>query len=179
VTPPDATLRALAAKGITHIVGVPDSTSGPLFDAVSKHPAIRVVTVTREGEAFAVATGLWMGGARPLVIVQNTGFLESGDSLRGTAQRAAAPIPILITGRGYAKMRAAGVSPDDPRSVELLTRPDVDTVALLTEPTLAAWGVPFSRCEGDEEPSAELLRTIDEARAQERPVALVVARKLD
>ena len=86
---------------------------------------------------------------------------------------------MLVTGRGYRKMHAAGVTPDEPRTVELLTRPDVDTTALLTEPTLTAWGVPFSRCEGDADPAAELLRTIDEAREQERPVALVVARALN
>lgn len=179
MTRPDATLRTLVARGITHVVGLPDSTSGPLFDMVTGHPAVRLVTVTREGEAFAIATGLWMGGAQPLVVVQNTGLLESGDSLRGTAQRMAAPIPILVTGRGYRKMRAAGVSPADEKTPELMTRPDVDSTALLTEPTLAAWGVPFSRCEDDSHPSSELLRTIDEARAQDRPVALVVARTLD
>jgi len=173
------TLRALAARGITHVVGIPDSTSGPLFDAVSRHPAIRLVTVTREGEAFAIATGLWMGGASPLVVVQNTGLLESGDSLRGTAQRMAVPLPILVTGRGYLKMHQAGITPDEPRTVELLTRSDVDTTALLTEPTLEAWGIPFRRCEGDDDPAADLLATIDEARAHERPTAVVVARRLN
>lgn len=172
------TMRALTARGITHVVGLPDSISGPLFDAVSGHPAVRLVTVTREGEAFAIATGLWIGGARPLVVIQNTGLLESGDSLRGTAQRMAIPLPILITGRGYKRMHAAGVTPDVARSVELMTRPDVDTTALLTEPTLQAWGIPFERCEGDEDPAAALLATIDEAREQERPVAMVVARTL-
>lgn len=176
---PDATLRTLVARGITHVVGLPDSISGPLFDMVSAHPAIRLVTVTREGEAFAIAAGLWIGGAQPLVVIQNTGLLESGDSLRGTAQRMAAPIPILVTGRGYAKMHAAGVGPEDEKTVELLTRPDVDSTALLTEPTLEAWGVPFERCDGDAAPAASLLRTIDEARGRERPVALVVTRTLD
>jgi hypothetical protein len=172
------TLRTLVSRGITHVVGLPDSTSGPLFDAVSRHPAIRLVTVTREGEAFAIACGLWIGGASPLVVIQNTGFLESGDSLRGTAQRMAAPIPIVITGRGYRKMHAAGITADDPRTLELMTRPDVDSTALLTEPTLEAWGVPFRRCEGDDDPAADLLATIDDAHSEQRPVALVVARKL-
>lgn len=173
------TLRTLVSRGVTHLVGLPDSTSGPLFDVVSRHPAIRLVTVTREGEAFAIATGLWMGGASPLVVIQNTGLLESGDSLRGTAQRMAAPIPILVTGRGYLKMHRAGITPDEPRTPELLTRSDVDSTALLTEPTLEAWGVPFRRCEGDDDPAEALRDTIDDARAHERPVALVVARKLN
>jgi sulfopyruvate decarboxylase TPP-binding subunit len=178
VSKPEETLRTLVATGITHVVGLPDSISGPLFDMVEGHPAIRLVTVTREGEAFAIASGLWIGGARPLVVVQNTGLLESGDSLRGTAQRMAVPLPILVTGRGYAKMHAADAAPGDPLTPELLTRPDVDTTALLTEPTLAAWGVPFARCEGDDDPAHEIRVTIELAREQERPVALVVARKL-
>jgi sulfopyruvate decarboxylase TPP-binding subunit len=175
---PTETLRTLVATGITHVVGLPDSISGPLFDAVTRHPAIRLVTVTREGEAFAIACGLWIGGAQPLVVIQNTGLLESGDSLRGTAQRMAAPIPVLITGRGYRKMHEAGITPDDQLTVEWLRRADVDSVAVLTEPTLEAWGVPFRRCEEEDDPAAALLATIEDARAEERPVALVVARKL-
>src|SRR5512134_4019392 len=109
MTKPTETLRALVAGGVTHVVGLPDSISGPLFDLVERHPSVRLVTVTREGEAFAIATGLWIGGASPLVLIQNTGLLESGDALRGTALRMGAPIPIVVTGRGYTKMRAAGV----------------------------------------------------------------------
>ena len=173
------TLRTLVSRGVTHVVGLPDGISGPLFDTVSRHPALRLVTVTREGEAFAIATGLWIGGAAPLVVIQNTGLLESGDGIRGTAQRMAAPIPILVTGRGYRSMQQAGVRPDEPKTMDLMTRPDVDSTALLTEPTLEAWGIPFRRCDGDSDPAAELLATIDDARARERPVALVVARKLN
>ncbi|HAC05532.1 MAG TPA: phosphonopyruvate decarboxylase, partial [Gemmatimonadetes bacterium] len=47
---------------ITHVVGLPDNTSAPLFDALQSHPSVRLVTVTREGEAFAIASGLWLGG---------------------------------------------------------------------------------------------------------------------
>ncbi len=176
---PEETLRTLVSREITHVVGLPDSISGPLFDLVRPHPAIRLVTVTREGEAFAVAAGLWIGGARPLVVIQNTGLLEAGDSLRGTAQRMAAPVPVLVTGRGYGTLRAAGLSPSDPRSAELLKRPDVDSVALLTEPTLTAWGVPFRRCEVEADPAAALLETIDDARSREQPVALVATGPLN
>lgn len=140
---------------------------------------MRLITVTREGEAFAIASGLWLGGARPLVVIQNTGLLESGDSLRGTAVRMAAPIPILITGRGYGKMASAGLTPDEPRTSELLTRADVDSAALLTEPTLDAWGIPFERCQGDQDPAAALARTIGAARSEQRPRAVIVARALN
>lgn len=157
---PDATLRTLAAKGITHVVGLPDRISGPLFDVVRRHPAIRLVTVTREGEAFALAAGLWIGGCRPLVVVRSTGLLDSGDSLRGTAQRLSAPVPILVT---------AGVQDGAAH----------DTATLLVEPTLSAWNVPWTTCGIDGDPAEALEHTIEAARERTRPVALVVSRGIN
>ena len=169
----------LEESGITHVVGIPDNTSGPLFLALREHPSIRLVTVTREGEAFALASGLWLGGAEPLVVIQNTGLLESGDAIRGTVMRMGAGVPVVVTGRGYAKMRAAEITPDQPRDRALLVRPDVDSTALLTEPTLEAWGIPFSVCEGEDDPVATILGTVRQARSEERPVAAVLARGLE
>jgi sulfopyruvate decarboxylase TPP-binding subunit len=168
----------LTASGVTHVVGLPDSLSASLFDAVARHPAIRSVTVTREGEAFAIATGLWIGGASPLVVVQNTGLLESGDAIRGTVLRIGAPIPILVTGRGYERMRAAGVDPAREPSYELLASFEVDSAAVLTERTLDAWGIAHRTCEGDDDPVEAILDAIDGASEREEPVALVVARAL-
>jgi len=172
------TLRALTVHGITHVVGLPDSISAPLFDSVERHPAIRLVTVTREGEAFAVATGLWIGGASPLVVVQNTGLLESGDALRGTVLRIGAPIPILVTGRGYTRMRAAGVDPAQAPTPELLIRMDVDSAAVLTERTLDAWGLAYRTCESEDDPTEALLDALEGARELAQPVVLVMAREL-
>ena len=48
--------------GITHVVTVPDSTLGqwePDIEAIG----IRLVRVCREGEAWAIAAGLYLGGA--------------------------------------------------------------------------------------------------------------------
>lgn len=184
---PHGTVRALLAEGVTHVVGLPDNRLGPLFDLLTGHRTLRLVTVTREGEAFALASGLWLGGAAPLVAVQNTGLLEAGDALRGTAQRMRVPLPVIVSGRGYGKAAAAGFDPrvlhgpvaEDRRSRledDPLVRADVDSVALLTEPTLEAWRVPHRRCEGNADPVEAIVETIRAARRDERPVALVMAR---
>lgn len=172
------TVRGLVRTGVTHVVGVPDNTSAPLFDEVVRHPTMRLVPVTREGEAFAVASGLWLGGAGPLVVIQNTGLLESGDALRGTAMRMAAPIPIVVTGRGWSKMVRAGVGTSDERSLDLLTRADVDSTALLTGPTLDAWGVPWEVCADGDDAVAAIEELVEEARSSGRPTALVLVRDL-
>lgn len=170
------TVDGLMQVGVTHVVGIPDNTSGPLFDEVLRHPAIRLITVTREGEAFALAAGLWLGGATPLVVIQNTGLLEAGDAIRGTAQRMGAPVPFVVTGRGYAKMERAGVTPGDPKTRELLTRPDIDSTSLLTEPTLDAWGIPYRRCAGDQDPVAAIQRLLGETEEARMPSALILTR---
>ena len=174
----DSVLAALEASGVTHVLGIPDNTSGSLFHALRAHPSIRLVIVTREGEAFAMAAGLWLGGAKPLVVVQNTGFLESGDALRGTAGRMGAPIPFVVTGRGYAKMAAAGIDRDTPRTRQLLVRADVDSIALLTEPTLDAWAVPYEVCGSGDDPAVALQKLLDRAADLERPCALLLTADL-
>ncbi len=173
-------LRALETLEITHVVGIPDNTSGPLFHALASAtgPGPRLVTVSREGEGIALASGLWLGGARPLVVLQSTGLMESGDALRGTAVRMGAPLPLLVTGRGYAKLARAGLETDEALTPELLTRPDVDSAALLAERTLDAWGIPYRRVAGSEAGEG-LLEVTRQARAESRPVALLVTSGLD
>ena len=171
-------LNALRFHGITHVVGIPDNTSAPLFDALQGEESPRLITVTREGEAFALASGLWLGGGSPVVVIQNCGLLEGGDGLRGTAVRMSVPLPIIVTGRGYAKMERAGVSSSKPLTRHLLTRPDLDSVALMTEPTLDAWGIPWDRCGRDDDPGAAVATLVRKAMDRERPVVLIFTRSM-
>jgi len=46
---------------------------------------LRVITQSMPA-ARSVAAGLFVGGKTPIILIQNTGMLESGDSLRGWTQ---------------------------------------------------------------------------------------------
>ena len=94
----------LHRESVTDVVGVPDNSSAALYTLLERDAAIAVRPVTREGEAFSLACGLWMGGRHPVLLIQNTGLLESGDAFRGTAMRMRIPLVCLVTYRGYAKM---------------------------------------------------------------------------
>lgn len=117
----------LARLGITHVVTVPDSTIGQWEDAITSTPGVRLVRVCREGEAWAVAGGLCLGGARPLVMIQCTGLFESGDALRNILHDWKLPVPSVIGYRSY-------LSQD--------TLPG-DTCLVFTEPILDAWGIDY------------------------------------
>lgn len=172
-------IDTLVESGASHVVGLPDNESAALFDALATDPRLELLIVTREGEAFAIASGLWIGGATPLVVVQNTGLLESGDSLRGTAMRIGVPLVCIIGYRGHAKMARAGIDPNDIASTPAaLQRGDVDSAALLTEPTLRAWGVPF-RVAAAGSVADEVRRAWQQAQRQQSPVAVLTTSPLD
>ncbi len=143
-------LDVFSEFGVTHLVGIPDNDTAALFDAAQSDDRMSALIVTREGEAFSIAAGLWIGGSKPIVVIQNTGLLESGDAIRGTINRMGIPLLALIGFRGYAKVIQHGI---DPLTHELsrdeLTRCEVDTAGVLIEPTLKAWGIPFERCDAD------------------------------
>ena len=122
---------------VTHVIGVPDNGAARIYEHLRAYTEIDVITVSREGEAFAIASGLHVGGKHPVVLIQNTGFLESGDAIRGTAFNMRIPLVTLIGYRGYQTMR-----PDSPR---------IDTAATFLEPTLEAWGFPYRKVEADDD----------------------------
>ena len=114
---------ALEEVGITHVIWLPDSALGPWEIDLESSPAFQLIRVCREGEAWAIAGGLHLGGQSPLVIIQNTGLFESGDALRNMLFDLKLPLYALI---GYRSYLVEG-SPDSARH--------------FTEPVLRSWGI--------------------------------------
>jgi sulfopyruvate decarboxylase TPP-binding subunit len=171
-------LEELKRNHVTHVIGLPDNSSAMLLSLLSTDQDVRLISVTREGEAFAIAAGLWIGGKVPVVVVQNTGFLESGDSFRGTITRMRVPLVSLITYRGYTKLSgwrkaARGRALD----AESLSRADLDSAALITEATLKAWGLPFDFLHGDED-VAKISEAFRKSKEGEQPFAILITQDM-
>jgi sulfopyruvate decarboxylase subunit alpha len=114
----------LQTLGVTHVITVPDSTIGQWEPGIEKH-GLALVRVCREGEAWAIAGGLYLGGATPLVLIQCTGLFESGDALRNVLHEWKLPIYSIIGYRSYLNQDSL----------------PGDTTLVFTEPILAAWGL--------------------------------------
>jgi sulfopyruvate decarboxylase subunit alpha len=171
-------LQELKDCKVTHVIGLPDNSSAPLLALLSEDRDILTVPVAREAEAFALAAGLWMGGKAPLVLIQNTGLLESGDSLRGTVMRMRIPLVCLITYRGYSKMADHRFDPfAENLDAEALSRPDLDSAALVTEPTLKAWGLPFDFLHQDTD-IPKISDAFKKAKALSQPVAILITKNM-
>lgn len=119
-------VAALVRLEVTHVVSVPDSTIGPWESGIAA-AGIRLIRVCREGEAWAVAMGLHLGGATPVVMIQCTGLFESGDALRNVLHDWQVPIFAIIGYRSYLNQE---------------TLPG-DTCLVFTEPVLDAWKVDY------------------------------------
>ena len=149
----------LKKQGITHAVGVPDNGSARIYEILRAEPSVEVITVTREGEAFAIASGLYVGGKKPVIIIQNTGFLESGDAIRGTVVNMQVPMVVFIGYRGYHNRDANGHW--------------VDSVATFLEPTLKAWGLPYEILKTDDDIPC-ISRAFEKAAATLLPTAVLL-----
>jgi sulfopyruvate decarboxylase TPP-binding subunit len=163
-------------EGVTHVVGLPDNDTAPLFHLLERTPRVRLLRVAREGEAFAMSAGLWMGGATPVVVIQNTGLLESGDALRGTAARMGVPLVMIVGYRGFAKMAARGRAVGPPSRDEVVGL-DFDSVALMTEPCLQAWGIPTRQLRAAQDRPL-VSAAFQQSRSEQRPVALLLTHTL-
>ena len=97
---PETLLEEFKRIGITHIVTIPDSETNYLYELMIEQDWLTVVPASREGETFAIALGLSVGGKVPVCLIQNPGMRESGDSIRGMALDAGFPLLMVVGYRG-------------------------------------------------------------------------------
>ncbi len=105
---------------------------------------------------MSVALGLNAAGKVPVVLIQNTGMMESGDSIRGMALDAGFPLVLVIGYRGWTRR---GLTPD--------------TAARYTEPFLNACGINYDFVENDAD-GPRISDAFEEARSARRPVAVLI-----
>jgi sulfopyruvate decarboxylase subunit alpha len=154
---PETILAELKKNGATHVIWLPDSETNWLFVLMKAEPSLRLVGVTREGLAFSTAAGVWAGGKIPVILIQNTGLMESGDSLRGWALSLNIPVVLMVGYRGWTRH---GVTQD--------------TAAVHTERFLHAFGINYYLVEDDGD-APRISLAFEEAKRTRRPVAVLVA----
>ena len=148
--------QELVEMGVTHVVWLPDSTLGQWEEALSSTAGLSLVRVCREGEAWAVAAGLHLGGARPLVMIQCTGLFESGDSLRNAVYDYGLPLFAVVGWRSALNPAAT------------------DSARTYTEPNLKSWGLTYRVIDAPGK-FGELRSFYDECRRTSRPGVVLIA----
>ena len=153
---PASVIAELKKNNITHVVWLPDSETNFMFQLLTNEPSLDLVPVCREGETMAIAAGLWVGGKRPIVLIQNTGIFEAGDSIRGLALDVNQPLVMLVGYRGWSRH---GLT--------------TDSAARFIEHILHAWGINYYLIETDDD-ADRISLAIEEAERTSKPVAVLV-----
>ena len=157
VLSPETVHGKFKEHGISHIVWLPDSETNFLFTLLDTDPDLNMVGVGREGNACAIASGLSAGGATPVILIQNTGLMESGDSIRGWLKSLEIPVVLVVGYRGYTRH---GVTKD--------------TAADFTEPFLNAFQIKYYLVESDKD-ADRISVAFEESKKINGPVVVLVA----
>lgn len=154
-----AAVAALKAAGVTHVVWVPDSELGTWEKALTGPEGLPLIRVCREGEAFGVAAGLYLGGQRPVILIQCTGLFEAGDALRNTLYDMQLPLFLIVGVRSWFAHRQGKAT---------------DNCPTFTEPILEAWRVPYCLLD-DRHSASDLASAYRQAQSENRAGAVLLA----
>lgn len=154
---PETVLGEIKQNGVTDVVWLPDSETNWLYLLMKAEPTIEhLIPVSREGLAFSTAAGLYAGGRKPIILIQNTGMMEAGDSMRGWGLGLNLPVVMMVGFRGWTRH---GVT--------------TDTAATYTEAFLNAFGINYYLVESDAD-APRISVAFAEAQKNSRPVAVLV-----
>lgn len=160
-----ALLQSLQDAGVTHAVTVPDFVQFALHERIfAADSTIASVLACAEDQALTTAAGLHIGGAVPVVMVQNQGMFKVANTLRAVCLDAGVPMVFFV---GQFGREAGNVGQPMAESGRSMVR--------LMEPTMAAMGV---RCFVVEE-DTDLPRVAEafaHARTAETAAVVLIAR---
>ena len=90
----------LVANKIEFVTTVPCKQLGGVIEQVEKSPNILHVPANKEDEGMGLCAGAFMGGKRPMIIMQNTALGVTVNTLVTLTQFYRMPLPMLISYRG-------------------------------------------------------------------------------
>src|SRR3954453_21989456 len=90
-------IREITASGVEFVVSVPDiTTSEGLLRPLARAGTPRVIRVCKEDEGIGICAGLAHCGKRALLLIQQTGMLDSINAIRGVAVEYELPICMMV-----------------------------------------------------------------------------------
>jgi sulfopyruvate decarboxylase subunit alpha len=159
-----AILDVFRDQGITHVTTVPDYAQLSLQMRLEEGylPGTRVMRCCTEDQAVECSAGLWIGGNKAVVIMQNQGFYASINAIRAVGVDAKLPLVLMIGpwGREFANLG------QDPRKSRR-------RVVAMLEPMLDTLGIRYWRLESPAD-LGNVGTAIDYAFSESAPAAVVV-----
>lgn len=93
-------ISGLKSAGVQFVAWLPDTWLGSTAVAASKDPSFSVVQVTNEAEGLAACAGAWLGGLRPVLLMESTGLLVAVHNIEYVCAYYGIPVLMIISHRG-------------------------------------------------------------------------------
>jgi sulfopyruvate decarboxylase TPP-binding subunit len=156
-------IQQLKASGIEFVISVPDiTTAAGLLAPLEKASDPRLIRVCKEDEGVGICAGLAHTGKRALLLIQQTGMLDSINAIRGVAVEYSLPICMMV-----------GLLEKEP---DVRPRESKRYGVRIVEPILDAMGIVYHEIEGEAD-VAKIRPAIDDAYAKSQPVVLLIGRR--
>ncbi len=153
----------LFAAGCRDIVYVPDNPLSHILAALhGSHPEVRALLAMREEEAIGIAAGLYLGGARPAVLMQSSGVGNTLNAIGSLLLPYQIPVMMVVSMRG------------DPGEWNSAQVPMGRAVA----PVLDAFGIQHLTVERDDDAAGAVLALANLAFGTRMPAACLLPRRL-
>lgn len=157
-------LDGLKAAGIRTVVALPDiTTSAGLLWPLARQTDLRLVRVCKEDEGISICSALAYCRHRSVMLMQQTGLLDSLNAVCSIAVEYKHPVVMLVGMLG--KEPGVPASQGKKYSVRVV------------EPVLSAIGVEHLCVETDDD-VADMVAAIDRAYAASRPVVVLFGRQV-
>ncbi len=159
----ESIIREIKASGIEFIISVPDiTTSEGLLRPLAKETNPRLIRICKEDEGVGICAGLAHTGKRALLLIQQTGMLDSINAIRGVAVEYSLPVCLMV---GLLE-KEVGVPPRQSKKYGVR----------IVEPILDAMGIAYHEIENESD-VPKIKPAIDEAYAKSQPVVLLIGRR--
>jgi sulfopyruvate decarboxylase subunit alpha len=145
--------------GFNFFAAVPCTILEDIINHLFDDRNVIYITTTREEEAIGIATGAYLGGKKPVVLMQNSGMGNSVGTLCSLPLLYKVPMLLLVSWRGYRGKDA----------------PEHVIMGEATLKLLRSVGIPF-RVLSHEGVEEEVSAAIVEMEKQQIPVALLLRR---
>lgn len=94
-------LQGLKGRGFNPLVEVPCSSLAPLISAAEADKGIDLINPANEAIALGIASGAYLAGKKPVLLMQNSGLLNTLNGLTSLNQIYEIPVLMLISWRGF------------------------------------------------------------------------------
>jgi sulfopyruvate decarboxylase TPP-binding subunit len=159
----ESIIKEINSSGVEFVISVPDiTTSEGLLRPLAKGAGPRLIRICKEDEGVAICAGLAFTGKRSLLLIQQTGLLDSINAMRGVAVEYSLPICMMV---GLLE-----------KEVGVMPRQSQRYGVRIVEPILDAMGIGYHNIE-EQSDVAKIRPAIDAAYKDNKPTVILIGQR--